>query len=92
MRLGGIVIVIVGLLALAAGFYGYAQLAGYWQQSQSLLTQMGAAVSPRLRDQIASLRLAYFGSIGAMILGALFMLVGLQVAMLRGRTPESSGR
>jgi len=67
----------LGVLLLIAGFFLYAQAAPNWQQAQSLIGQLAGMLSPSVQQQIDSVRMAYFGSIGAMILGGLLTLVGL---------------
>ncbi len=70
-------LVLLGAALLAGGFYVFTRAAPQWQKDQSLLIQVAAALSPSMRHQMEITRMEYFGSIGAMILGGLLILVGL---------------
>ncbi len=70
-------VVLLGAGLLAGGFYLYTLVAPQWQRDQSLVIQVAAALSPSVRQQMATTRMEYFGSIGAMILGGLLILAGL---------------
>jgi hypothetical protein len=70
-------LILLGICLLAGGFYLYTLAAPQWQKDQSLVVQVVSALSPSVRQQIATTRMEYFGSIGAMILGGLLILAGL---------------
>lgn len=75
---------LLGAGFLIGGFVAYVRIAPQWQQDQSLLLRVAAALSPHLRQQIATTRTEYFGSIGAMILGGFLALAGLLGQIRRG--------
>jgi hypothetical protein len=67
----------VGIVILAAGFFLYVDIAPQWQQAQNWLVQVAGAISPGIQQRIESIRLMYFSSIGAMLLGSILTMVGL---------------
>jgi hypothetical protein len=72
-----IALALLGAALLIGGVYAYTLAAPQWQRDQSLLVQVASALSPNLRQRIATTRAEYFGSIGAMILGSLLVSAGL---------------
>lgn len=76
--------IIVGVLLLLVGFWMYSQYAPQWQQAQSFMGQLAQTFSPRLQEQVQTVRLYYFGSIASMVVGGIFVLNGFLQRVLEG--------
>jgi hypothetical protein len=76
--------IIVGVLLLLVGFWMYLQSAPQWQQAQSFMGQLAQAFSPRLHEQMQTVRLYYFASIVSMVVGGIFVLNGVLQQFLEG--------
>lgn len=80
---------IVGLVVLMAGLLLYAVTVPQWLQIQGQIAQLSAHSSPTLAQEIQSLHILFFGSIGVMMLGGLLTVFGL-IGRLTGRLTTST--
>ena len=68
---------IVGVVVLMGGLLVYSVTVPQWLQIQSQVQQLSANTSPTLGQELQSLHILFFGSIGVMMLGGLLTVFGL---------------
>lgn len=75
---------LVGILVLLGGLFVYVTAMPQWVQIQDQLARVSATSSPTLGEEVQSLHILFFGSIGLMMLGGLLTLFGLMGRVMMG--------
>jgi uncharacterized membrane protein YidH (DUF202 family) len=74
---------LVGIVVLLGGLFVYVTAVPQWVQIQEQIARLSTS-SPTLGEEVQSLHLLFFGSIGLMILGGLLTLFGLMGRVMMG--------
>ena len=75
---------LVGIVVLLGGLFVYVTAMPQWVQIQDQLARLSATSSPTLGEEVQSLHILFFGSIGLMMLGGLLTLFGLMGRVMMG--------
>lgn len=74
----------VGIVVLLGGVYVYVSAMPQWVQIQDQIARLPSSSGPALGEDVQSLHILFFGSIGLMMLGGLLTLFGVIGRVMAG--------
>jgi uncharacterized membrane protein YidH (DUF202 family) len=80
---------VVGIIVLMGGLFVYVTAMPQWVQIQEQIARLSSPAGTSFGEDVQSLHILFFGSIGLMMLGGLLTMFGLVGRVMTGPTKKS---